>query len=136
MKWKTFNLKFTKKNILLTIGSILLIIGYIIFLNIIKYRCIIHELFGIYCPGCGGTRMLISFIQLDFYQAFRWNPLLFILLIIGIIYLIVNIIIYIRKKEIIVPTFKFWIFIIVLLVLYMIMRNIDMFSYLVPTRIS
>ena len=80
--------------------------------------------------------MIVSFIHLDFYQAFRWNPLCFILLIVGLIYLITGIIIYKRKRVIIVPTVRVWIFLIVLLVLYMIIRNIDMFSYLIPTRIS
>ena len=135
-KLKAYNLKFNKKSISLIIGSILIIIGYIRLLILLNYRCIIHELFGVYCPGCGGTRMIVSFVHLDFYQAFRWNPLLFILLIIGIIYIIVGIVIYIRKKVIIVPNLKVWIFLIVVLVLYMIIRNIDMFSYLIPTRIS
>lgn len=134
--FKTINYNVSKKTVSIIIGSILLFIGYIIFLTIIKFRCPFHELLGIWCPGCGGTRMIISFVHLDFYQAFRWNPLCFILLIVGIFYIIIGIILYIRKKIIIVPTIKVWIFLIVLLVLYMIIRNIDLFSYLIPTRIS
>ncbi len=136
MKQIVFNGKITKKNVILIILSIVLLILYFLFLNLIKYRCIFHELLGIWCPGCGGTRMIISFVKLDFYQAFRWNPLLFILLICGIIYLIIGIIMFIRKRIILVPTIKLIIFIIVLLILYMIIRNIEMFSYLIPTKVS
>jgi len=136
MVWQAYKLRINKKSILFFICSLLLIIGYILVLTLLKYRCPLHELFGIWCPGCGGTRMIVSFVHLDFYQAFRWNPFCFILLIVGLIYLITGIIIYIRKRVIIVPTVKVWIFLIVLLVIYMIIRNIDMFSYLIPTRIS
>ena len=41
--------------------------------------CPINYVTGLYCPGCGITRMLFSIIKLDFYQAFRYNPLIFIL---------------------------------------------------------
>ena len=135
MKLKAYSFKFNKKNILLIIGFIVLLIGYIKILMLLNYKCIIHEVFGIYCPGCGGTRMIISFIHLDFYQAFRWNPLLFILLIIGIIYLIIDIIVYFRKKVILVPNLKVWIGLVIILVIYMIIRNIDIFSYLIPTKV-
>ena len=135
MKLKAYSFKFNKKNILLIIGFIVLLIGYIKILMLLNYKCIIHEMFGIYCPGCGGTRMIISFIHLDFYQAFRWNPLLFIFLIIGIIYLIIDIIVYFRKKVILVPNLKVWIGLVIILVIYMIIRNIDIFSYLIPTKV-
>lgn len=135
MKLKAYKVNINKKNILLIIGFIVLLIGYIKILMLLNYKCIIHEMFGIYCPGCGGTRMIISFIHLDFYQAFRWNPLLFILLIIGIIYLIIDIIVYFRKKVILVPNLKVWIGLVIILVIYMIIRNIDIFSYLIPTKV-
>jgi len=135
VKLKAYKVNINKKNILLIIGFIVLLIGYIKILMLLNYKCIIHEMFGIYCPGCGGTRMIISFIHLDFYQAFRWNPLLFILLIIGIIYLIIDIIVYFRKKVILVPNLKVWIGLVIILVIYMIIRNIDIFSYLIPTKV-
>lgn len=136
MVFLTFNKELTKKNIVLSLVVILLVIGYVIFLNIINYRCLFHEYLGIWCAGCGGTRMIISFVHLDFYQAFRWNPLLFILLIMGIIYLIVGTIVFIKKRVFMVPNVKMLFFIIGLLVVFMIIRNIDVFSYLIPTRIS
>ena len=40
--------------------------------------CLVHEITGLYCPGCGATRMIISMLQGDFKQAFFYNQLLFI----------------------------------------------------------
>lgn len=79
--------------------------------------------------------MIISLLHLDFYQAFRYNPFLFILLIIGIIYLIFMIIVYIKKKVFVVPSVKVWLFILGLAVVFMILRNLEMFSFLIPTEV-
>lgn len=79
--------------------------------------------------------MIKSLFHLDFYQAFRYNPLLFILLICGIIYLIINIVLYIKKKALIKPSVKILVFILILLIVYMILRNIPLFSYLIPTEV-
>ena len=79
--------------------------------------------------------MIKSLFHLDFYQAFRYNPLLFILLICGIIYIIINIILYIKKKPLIKPSIKILVFILILLIVYMILRNIPLFSYLIPTEV-
>ena len=79
--------------------------------------------------------MVISLIHLDFYQAFRYNPFLFILLIIGIIYLVFLIIVYIKKKVFVVPSVKVWLFILGLAICFMILRNLDMFVYLIPTEV-
>ena len=62
-------------------GAILLIgIAYLIFILLTDLRipCILYELTGIKCPGCGITRMLVSFARLDFVSAFKYNPFLFI----------------------------------------------------------
>ena len=86
------------------LGLIVILVLWILLLNFINYRCPIHELLDLYCPGCGGTRMLVSFFKLDFYQSFRWNPLLFVFLVIFIIYLIVGIIIFVLVVAVIVLT--------------------------------
>lgn len=43
-------------------------------------QCPIHAVTGLYCPGCGITRAATSLVGLDIHQAFRFNPLLFLLL--------------------------------------------------------
>lgn len=127
--------KLKLKNILYGIFFSFLAIIWIVFLNFIRYRCFIHKYLHLWCPGCGATRMIISILNLDFYQAFRYNPLIFLLFIVAIIYIILSIFIYIKKKVLYIPSTKFWIILLVLLIIYMIFRNIDYFSYLIPTEV-
>lgn len=44
-------------------------------------ECSFKTHFGMYCPGCGGTRALIALLQGDVIQSLKYNPiiLLFIL---------------------------------------------------------
>lgn len=98
--------------------------------------CIIKKITGYYCPGCGITRMFISIIKLDFYQAFRYNPLVLSLLIIWIIYYIIKFIIKkINNKDIILPNYVL-VIILVITIVFGILRNIPYFSYLLPTIVN
>ena len=42
--------------------------------------CLIKNIFGIECFGCGITRAIISGIQLDFIKAFEYNKMIIIVL--------------------------------------------------------
>lgn len=122
-----------KKMILLELGILFLVL--IIFI-IAKYKiftimpsCIINTLFGIECPSCGGTRCVINFISGNFKQSFYYHPIFFI----TIIYLIIVNLLYIinsfRKEEFITwiyPKTKFWIIWIIVLILFTIIRNINL----------
>ena len=97
--------------------------------------CPIHDYLHMDCPGCGTTRMAVALIHLDFYQAFRFNPLIFILMpamfvmvsyLMGVISFEGKCLrIYLKCVEIIG----------VLAVVYFIMRNIPLFYFLRPTVI-
>ena len=91
-----------------------------------------------YCPGCGITRMFLSLLKLDFYQAFRYNPLIFILLPILLPYLIYQLYIYLyQKKDILInhyPKKILWLMLIIV-VIYGVIRNIPYFSFLAPTTV-
>ena len=39
-------------------------------------KCVFYELTGLYCPGCGSTRVLRSLLCGDLSGAWRYNPLL------------------------------------------------------------
>lgn len=117
---------------------IIFLIAYLIISIIFKpiIPCMFHTITGLYCPGCGVSRMIISIFKFDFYQAFRYNPLLFIMLPFFII-LIVNYVYSIMLKK--VPLYKkinnkVWILFVIILVLYAIIRNI--YLPLSPTVIS
>ena len=91
--------------------------------------CLFHKFTNLYCPGCGITRMFLSLLKLDFYQAFRYNPLVFLLLVffIPVKILIKNI----PKKYKNYASY----FLVFVVVLYGVLRNTSMFSYLKPTII-
>lgn len=120
--------------------SILLIMGGYCFLN---YRfnfsvpCIFHKITGLYCPGCGITRMLFSIIRLDFYQAFRYNPLVFIMLLLYILYKFLSSVVELCfKRKIKIPKHIYYI-ILIIVILFGIVRNlpVPVFEYLKPTAL-
>ena len=39
-----------------------------------SFPCAVHEVFHIYCPGCGGTRAIEALLQGHFLQSFVSNP--------------------------------------------------------------
>ena len=43
-------------------------------------KCVFHEVTGLHCAGCGGTRAAHALTKFEFAVAFRKNPLLLILL--------------------------------------------------------
>lgn len=94
--------------------------------------CVFNKITGLYCPGCGITRAIKALIRLDFYQAFRYNPVIPVVLALLIGDKIYRVI---RKKE---KTFSnwFWITILLVVLIFGVLRNIPMFSYLAPTQIS
>ena len=94
--------------------------------------CVFNKTTGLYCSGCGMTRAVLSLVNLDFYQAFRYNIFSIIFLPIIAIYLFVWIF---DKPNIInkgIMNFV-WISIVFLLVIYGVLRNIPVFSFLAPT---
>ena len=96
--------------------------------------CVFHELTGLYCPGCGITRLLFSLLELNFYQAFRSNPLVFILLILIILYLILKLILKRFNKNLTIPNYIYY-FLLIIVILFGILRNIPGFEFLIPLKL-
>lgn len=98
-------------------------------------KCVFHEVTGLHCPGCGITRMINSMLKLDFYQAFRYNPFMFVLFPFIIIYGIIKLCELMFDKNILNKKIESIILIIVLilLIIFGILRNIDLFNFLAPT---
>lgn len=123
-------------NVVLFIIAILITsITFLYIIKLIDFKCVFKEIFNVYCAGCGTTRMVESILKLDLYQAFRYNPLMFILFIILGIYMIYQIFIYIKKGSILKINIKVLIIIASLLIIYMIIRNISVFDFLKPIKI-
>ena len=118
----------------------------VIFLFLLLFYFFINKLFNfsipcpfyyithLYCPGCGITRMFFSILHLEFYQAFRYNPLVFILLILSIIYLKIKFILKKFNINIKIPEY-IWYILLVIIIVYGILRNIPELSWLTPTEV-
>ena len=118
----------------LFIFIIVVIINYLLFNSFLP--CIFHKITGFYCPGCGVTRMLISIFKLEFYQAFRYNVYLFLLLIITIVYQIIKLITYkLLTKKIRLNNY-IYILLLMTTIAFGILRNLPNFSYLIPTVVK
>lgn len=96
--------------------------------------CIFHRITGFYCPGCGVTRMCINIIKLDFYSAFRSNPAIFVIIpFLAVIFAVrtYSVLKYGIAKQ------KIWMTVIeitsiIILIIFGILRNIPVFSFLAP----
>jgi len=98
--------------------------------------CVFHELTGLYCPGCGVTRMIFALLKLDFYQAFRYNSLIFLfmpfILVCTFDFIIKK---FKNKSNYLYQNInnKIWILLIVITLLFGVLRNVPIFDYLIPT---
>ena len=122
-----------KKNLFFII--LISLLSVLTLLDIVSIPCPFHFITNLYCPGCGVTRMIKSILKLNFYQAFRYNQLLFILFPFFFFLIIDYIYSYIIKKKSIykkIPEIV-WIIIIIFLIIFGVIRNI--FPYFAPVKI-
>lgn len=123
-----------KKNELIN-KIVLFAIAILFAIALFKYNvgipCVFNKITGLYCPGCGTTRAIYSLIQLDLYQAFRYNMLVIALLPFAIGLIIYK---YALKGQKEIPN-DIWYLIIAVAILFGILRNIPFFSYLAPISI-
>ncbi|MBE6589035.1 MAG: DUF2752 domain-containing protein [Ruminococcaceae bacterium] len=52
-----------------------IICAYILLITIFEIGCPSKFLFGVPCPGCGGTRAIVSLLRLDIKEYFHYHPL-------------------------------------------------------------
>lgn len=125
---------------LLVVAAILTTIYLGVYLSTIfatgEFECKFLKATGFFCPGCGGTRMCKALLKLNFYQAFRWNILLFISIPLIAIIAIKQTIVYIMENRIYLWLDKFLIIYTVVVIVFGILRNTEAFNYLAPTLIN
>lgn len=119
-----------KKNEAIILGLIVMVLSiYVYFQDPFHgpiLPCIFNKITGLYCPGCGMTRAVQSCFKFEFYQALRFNALLFIMPIGLGAYYFAN---HMQKPK---TAKTILIIMIVLAVGYGLLRNIAHFSFLAP----
>ncbi|MBE5867904.1 MAG: DUF2752 domain-containing protein [Lachnospiraceae bacterium] len=78
----TYDLRFSRKcyyvclGICAVLGSAYLVLSVldISLKELYPYPCFLYALYGLYCPGCGGTRSVIYLFQGDFIKSFMFHP--------------------------------------------------------------
>lgn len=82
----------TDEDVLYMIGWILLLslilaaVIYHLFPTVLKQllpSCMFQKLTGFYCPGCGGTRAVLSLFKGKFLKSFKYHPFVLYTAIIG-----------------------------------------------------
>lgn len=92
----------------------------------ISIKCPFYLLTGLYCPGCGITRMFKALLEGNIYQAFRYNPLVFIYIMGYLLYKIMPFNFSLKTSK------KLLNFLLILTLFYGVLRNIPLFSFLAP----
>ena len=102
--------------------------------------CIIYALTGYYCPGCGAGRACYCILHGQIYQAFRYNPLLVLLLPWIGAYLVLCACQWLfTGRESISRRIPIWILwtILVVILIYGVLRNVNAYPFVLlsPTRV-
>ena len=108
---------------------LLILIGYYFFNKHtgIYIPCIIHEITGYKCPGCGITHLVFALLNLNIKEAFNSNPLVFIYMPFIIAYFGYFDYLYIyEKRDKIIKKIPNWVWIILIIITlaYGVIRNI------------
>lgn len=101
-------------------------------LPIRKMPCLLYAIFGIYCPGCGGTRSVLALLKGNILQSFYYHPIVLYTVVMYGWYLISNTIQWISKEKIKIGTsFHSWygVAAIVILVVNWIVRNLLLYGW-------
>lgn len=120
----------------LLIGILLVVLG-IFYLKVlspvfnIHIPCVFNAITGYDCPGCGMTRASLALLDGQFYQAFRWNMLIFILIpLLSVYFLLTKKVKYQVQSKFLMGTM------LALTVTFFILRNTETFSWLAPTFVG
>ena len=125
-----------KKVISIILLPVLGLLFYFLYHYGIRIPCLFYEITGYYCPGCGMSRALYALLQCHWYQAFCFNPLGLILFPFLLSYVEYQLICwgFDKQDQITRKLPKYILYgLIVIVVLYGIMRNMDHFLWMAPT---
>ncbi len=106
----------------------------IVHLTPLSIPCVFYKVTGLYCPGCGVSRMCLALLRLDIAAAFRANCAILLMLPFAAAMLLWWCVRYVRTGECVQPRWMkaaVWTAIAVLLV-FGVLRNLPVFAVLAP----
>ena len=65
--------------------------------------CVFREYLGVYCPGCGGVRSVVSLIHGDFLQSFIYHPFVIYAAVMLILFIVISTVSLISKGKVKMP---------------------------------
>lgn len=89
--------------------------------------CLFHEIFHLYCPGCGGTRAMDAFLQGNFLYSFLYHPfIVYVALVLSYYYISAGYTFLIKRNGKIYYKIPIWVLIVaaLLVIVNFIVRNI------------
>lgn len=115
-----------KKVIFINIILVILFISYYIVNRYYGWGipCLFNKITGLLCPGCGITRCLFSLVNLRISDAFCYNQLVTVLILPVFIYYIYYLYCYVFDKENKININKISKYLLVIVILFGILRNI------------
>ncbi len=94
------------------------------FLRYYLFPCPFKLILNIYCPGCGGTRCVLAFMEGDILRAIRCNAIDIAIVVWAFFYWLENLLAIVWKKVKIIPRNRIFIITVSgLAVAYIILRN-------------
>lgn len=100
----------------------------LLFKNSLIYDCVFLSVFGLYCPGCGGSRSLNALLKFDFLKSFIYYPPILITSLI-LLYTDFRIIVSIVKNDTAVRKLDYRLFLIIpiSIIIQFLVKNILLF---------
>lgn len=103
----------------------------LLYFHRIHLFCPIHKVLGVYCPGCGATRALLSLLHGRWMEALSYNPFFILSLpllcyLLGVVYLQAF---FLRGFGAKMPGRVFWIVYFTLMLIFTVLRNIPAFPF-------
>lgn len=109
--------------------SVLAVVNWIV--PHLKGGCIFWELWGIYCPGCGGTRSLVALAHGHILQSLWYHPLLLYCVIMYLAFMLSHTLEKLHVPFVKGMKFREWIMygMIVVLILNFVLKNVLKFMF-------